>query len=129
MLKRDSVPYGYKLVRKGRTGKKNRELYDLEIDPVAGSQVQLIFEMAGRQGMGTTRIANYLNEHFPDPNKTWTRATVMTMLKNPVYTGRMHMNDVLSAPNETLRLLARPVTRSDDRSSSCRVCQYPRRRG
>ena len=45
-------PYGYKLVRKGRTGKKNRELYDLEIDPVAGSQVQLIFEMAGRQGMG-----------------------------------------------------------------------------
>ena len=36
-------PYGYKLVRKGRTGKKNRELYDLEIDPVAGSQVQLIF--------------------------------------------------------------------------------------
>ena len=122
-------PYGYKLVRKGRTGKKNRELYDLEIDPVAGSQVQLIFEMAGRQGMGTTRIANYLNEHFPDPNKTWTRATVMTMLKNPVYTGRMHMNDVLSEPNETLRLLARPVTRSDDRSSSCRVCQYPRRRG
>ena len=99
-------PYGYKLVRKGRTGKKNRELYDLEIDPVAGSQVQLIFEMAGRQGMGTTRIANYLNEHFPDPNKTWTRATVMTMLKNPVYTGRMHMNDVLSEPNETLRLVS-----------------------
>ena len=53
-------PYGYKLVRNGRTGKKNRELYDLEIDPVAGSQVQLIFEMAGRQGMGTTRIANTL---------------------------------------------------------------------
>ena len=27
-------PFGYRLVCKGRIGKKNRKLYDLEIDPV-----------------------------------------------------------------------------------------------
>ena len=33
-------PYGYKLVHKGRVGKKNRQLYDLEIDEVEGPIVQ-----------------------------------------------------------------------------------------
>ncbi len=27
------APYGYHLIKKGRIGKKNKELYDIEIDP------------------------------------------------------------------------------------------------
>lgn len=99
-------PFGYRLVRKGRVGKKNRELYDLEIDPVTGPQVKKVFHMAGVEGMGNTRIANYMNEHYPNPDKIWTRTTVMSLLRNPVYTGRMHMNDVMSESIEELRLVS-----------------------
>ena len=99
-------PFGYRLVRKGRVGKKNRELYDLEIDPITGPQVKKVFRMAGVEGMGNTRIANYMNEHYPNPDKIWTRTTVMSLLRNPVYTGRMHMNDVMSESVEELRLVS-----------------------
>ena len=99
-------PFGYRLVRNGRTGKHSRELYDLEIDPVTGPQVQKVFEMACKEGIGNTRIANYMNEHYPNPNKIWTKTTVLTMLRNPIYTGRMHMNDTLSEPIEGLRLIS-----------------------
>ena len=99
-------PFGYRLVRNGRIGKRNRELYDLEIDPQTSPQVRLIFEMCCKEGIGTTRIANYMNEHYPDPNKIWSKTTVLSLLRNPVYTGRMHMNDTLSEPNETLRLVS-----------------------
>ena len=91
-------PFGYRLVRNGRIGKRNRELYDLEIDPQTSPQVRLIFEMCCKEGIGTTRIANYMNEHYPDPNKIWSKTTVLSLLRNPVYTGRMHMNDTLSEP-------------------------------
>lgn len=99
-------PYGYRLVRKGRLGKKKRELWDLEIDPITGPQVQKVFEMACKEGIGNTRIANYMNEHYPNPNKIWTKTAVLTMLRNPIYTGRMHMNDILSEPIEELRLIS-----------------------
>lgn len=99
-------PFGYRLARNGRVGKRNRELYDLEIDPHTGPQVRLIFEMCCKEGIGTTRIANYMNEHYPDPHKIWTKTTVLSLLRNPVYTGRMHMNDTLSEPKEALRLVS-----------------------
>ena len=99
-------PFGYRLVRNGRIGKHSRELYDLEIDPVTGPQVQKVFEMACKEGIGNTRIANYMNEHFPNLEKIWTKTTVLSMLRNPIYTGRMHMNDTLSAPIEGLRLIS-----------------------
>ena len=99
-------PYGYRLVRRGRISKRKHELYELEIDPETGPQVQKIFELSVREGMGNTRIANYMNEHYPNPNKIWTKTTVLTMLKNPIYTGRLHMNDTLSDPIEELRLVS-----------------------
>lgn len=99
-------PYGYRLVRKGRISKRKHELYDLEIDPETGPQVQKIFELSVRAGMGNTRIANYMNEHYPNPDKIWTKTTVLSMLRNPIYTGRLHMNDTLSDPIEELRLVS-----------------------
>lgn len=38
------TPFGYRLVHKGRTGRKNRPLYDLEIDPVQAEIVRRIFD-------------------------------------------------------------------------------------
>lgn len=101
-----TCPYGYKLVHKGRIGKKNRPLYDLEIDEKTGPIIQEIFNLAGKHDCGAWQICNHLNKKYPDDKKVWTRPTVMTILKNIVYTGRMHMNDVVSEPIEGLRLIS-----------------------
>ena len=52
-------PYGYRLIRRGRISKRKHELYELEIDPETGPQVQKSVELSVREGMGNTRIANY----------------------------------------------------------------------
>lgn len=99
-------PFGYKLVHRGRIGKKNRQLYDMEIDETEGPIVQEIFNMACYEGYGTLRLANFLNEKYPGLGKVWTAQTLRTILHNIVYTGRMHMNDTVSQPNESLRLIS-----------------------
>ena len=70
------VPYGYRLVHKGRMGKKNRQLYDLEVDPEQAILVQDLFQMLGKGGLGTLRAANALNQKYPDSGKIWTPQTV-----------------------------------------------------
>ena len=99
-------PYGYKLVHNGRMGKKNRPLYDLMVDEIEGPIVQEMFELVTREGFGTLRAANELNLRHPDPKKVWTAQTVRNMIRNQTYTGRLHMNDILSAPIEALRLVS-----------------------
>ena len=68
----DSRPYGYDLVFKGRIGKKNRQLLDLEKNPKEAAIVEEIFRLCCDSGFGTNRIANYLNARYPDPAKIWT---------------------------------------------------------
>lgn len=101
-----SRPFGYKLVHNGRIGKKNRQLFDLAIDEIEGPIVQEVFKLASSDGMGTLRIANYMNDKYPHQKKIWTAQTVRTMLKNLLYTGRLHMNDTQSDPIETLKLIS-----------------------
>ena len=99
-------PYGYRLVHKGRIGKKNRPLYDLEIDEAEAAIVREIFDLLIHEGYGTHRIAMYLNQKYPNPDKIWHGKTIRDMVRNPIYTGRMHMNDIMSEPNESLRIVS-----------------------
>ena len=99
-------PFGYKLTHNGRMGKKNRPLYDLSVDEVEGPIVKEVFDLICCEGYGTLRAANYLNEKYPQLGKLWTAQTIRTMLRNVLYTGRMHMNDTLSEPNEALRIIS-----------------------
>lgn len=100
-------PYGYDLVFKGRIGKKNRQLLDLEKNPKEASIVEEIFSLCCDSGFGTHRIANYLNARYPDPAKVWTPQTVISILRNPLYTGRMHFNDTQTKePLEHLRIVS-----------------------
>ena len=115
------APFGYKLVHKGRMGKKNRQLYDLEIDEVTGPIVQEAYDLVCNQGYGIHRAANYLNDKYPNLGKTWTGQTVRTLLRNPIYTGRLHMNDTLSEPQEHLRLVSDETQRFADYVLSSRI--------
>lgn len=99
-------PFGYKLTHNGRIGKKNRPLYDLSIDEVEGPIVKEVFNLIIHEGYGTLRAANYLNDKYASLGKIWTAQTIRSMLRNVIYTGRMHMNDTISAPNEALRIIS-----------------------
>lgn len=99
-------PFGYKLTHNGRIGKKNRPLYDLSIDEVEGPIVKEVFDLIIHEGYGTLRAANYLNDKYASLGKIWTAQTIRSMLRNVIYTGRMHMNDTISAPNEALRIIS-----------------------
>lgn len=101
-----ACPYGYKLEHLGRIGKRNRPLFDLVIDEETAPIVKEVFDLIVRQGFGTHRAANYLNEKYPNPKKIWVAQTIRTMIRNPIYTGRLHMNDTLSEPIERLRIVS-----------------------
>ncbi len=115
------APFGYKLVHKGRIGKKNRLLYDLEIDEVTGPIVQEAYDLVCNQGYGIHRAANYLNDKYPDLGKTWTGQTIRSMIRNPIYIGRLHMNDTLSEPQEYLRLVSDETQRFADYALTRRI--------
>ena len=58
-----SAPYGYQLVKRGRTGKRNRELYDIEIDPDEAPTICRIFELADKYDQSADRRAVSLFIH------------------------------------------------------------------
>lgn len=55
-------PFGYKLIHKGRVGKKNRPLYDLAIDEVEGPIVKEIFDMVCYEGYSAKKIESAVLE-------------------------------------------------------------------
>lgn len=99
-------PFGYKLIHNGRISKKNRQLYDLVIDERESAIVRHIFECYCEKGMGIHVLANHLNEQYPTPEKIWAPQTIRTILKNPLYTGRLHFNDTFSPTNEMLQIIS-----------------------
>lgn len=84
------APYGYKRLKLPGKG------WSLELHPEQAPIVQLIFSIYTDpdpdRRMGTSRIANYLNEDIMAPtmrNAKWTVATVNGLLRNPVYMGKV----------------------------------------
>ncbi len=88
------------------SAKRTALFYDLSIDEVEGPIVKEVFDLIIHEGYGTLRAANYLNDKYASLGKIWTAQTIRSMLRNVIYTGRMHMNDTISAPNEALRIIS-----------------------
>ena len=82
-------PYGYKLVKLGRTNKKGVELSDLAINEDEAPVVRMIFEKYVTEGYGPQRIANYLRQLSLKnrDGKNWHPATIRGILRNLTYTG------------------------------------------
>ena len=99
-------PFGYKLIHTGRIGKKNRQLFDLAIDEKESGIIRDIFDGYIRRGMGMHRLANYLNSHYPSPDKIWAPQSIKTILTNPIYIGISRCGDVRSPVNEALRIVS-----------------------
>lgn len=55
-------PYGYKLEKRGRLGKKNQELYEIEINPEEAVAVRKIFDLTETRGYGGRKLSSGLRK-------------------------------------------------------------------
>ena len=76
-------PYGY-----GKEKLKDEKGYKLIPDPIEAPNVKAVFDLCC-EGLGTTAIANYLNERHVKPRKSdyWQPDTIRDMLQNQTYIG------------------------------------------
>lgn len=100
-------PYGYQLVRTGRTNKRKREVFDLAVCEEEAAIVRMMFQLAATEGYGAQRIANHLHEQGVKnrAGKNWHPATIRNMLKNILYTGVLRSGNTRSPVQENLRIV------------------------
>ncbi len=79
-------PYGYDKVKSGKS-------YTL-VPNAEADTIRMIFELYANEKLGTTIIANRLNDLGIKPRKApyWTNASVRDILHNPVYIGKIRWN-------------------------------------
>ena len=93
------VPYGYQLVKNGRLGKKNKELYDLKIEPDEAAVIQRIFDFADHFGYGGRRISSELysagivNQRTEEP---FHYSSIQNILRNITYVGILRSGETQS---------------------------------
>lgn len=102
-----SVPFGYRAVKKGRLNKKNREVYDLEIDEAEAEIVKLIFHKYVHEGYGAMRLCRYLHENnITNKNgKGFPNTTLNRIIKNVIYTGILKNGDTQSEYIDELKII------------------------
>lgn len=79
-------PYGYDKVKIGKS-------YTL-VPNAEADTLRMIFELCANEKLGTTTIANRLNDLGIKPRKAnyWTNASIRDILRNPVYIGKIRWN-------------------------------------
>ena len=94
-----SIAYGYRLDKRGRTNKRNKEVFDLAVDEDAAKIIQLIFHKYVNEGYGAQRLSRYLEEKkIRKPNgKNFPNTSINRIIKNPIYTGVIRNGDAQSA--------------------------------
>ena len=103
------APYGYQLVKKGRIGKKNRELYDIEINPAEAVAIRRIFDLAdrfdygGRKTSTTLQSEGIINLRTGEP---FHYSSIQNILVNVAYTGVLRSGESISDIFPDLQIIA-----------------------
>lgn len=102
------VPYGYRLVHKGRFNKKGQPAKDLEVDPESSELIKMIYRKTIVDGYGSYRLADYLNKHGYKTvnNGKFQCNTIIRILKNPIYRGDLILADGTAKHFENLRIVS-----------------------
>ncbi len=82
-------PYGYKFIKSGIVNKKGKELVALEIIPEEAALVSFIFNKTVKEGYGTWRLCNIINEkgYKTHNGAKFQSNTINRILKNYTYSG------------------------------------------
>lgn len=126
------VPYGYRIVKKGRTGKKNKELYDLEVDPEEAEIVRRIYDMADRFGYGGRKISTTLLEDGIVNNRTaapFHYSSVQNILRNIIYMGILRSADARSEIIPELQIIEPEQWQRVERLRQSRMSDYYKKWG
>lgn len=102
-------PYGYNIV-------KARKIRTLEPNPDEAPIVKMIFEWTVKDNMTAYEIAKRLDAMGVPTytgNAEWSRATIKTILANPVYIGRVRYNDRM----EVRKMVNGKIVKSRPRSN------------
>lgn len=125
------VPYGYQLVKNGRLGKKNKELFDLVINPDEAAVVQRIFDLADQYGYGGRRISTELEQNGVVNQRTgepFHYSSIQNILRNITYVGILRSGETQSeifpelqviSPDQYHRIEALRNQRTADYLQSC----------
>ena len=105
------IPYGYKIVKRGRINHKNREVYDLEIDSYEADVVRLIFQLAYENFWGARKISNELAKRGikNKKSKLFGQSTINSILDNVAYTGVLKSGDTISKIHPRLQIIEQSV--------------------
>jgi len=90
------APYGYRL---------NRETALLEPNEAEAPIARLIFDLYTKKRLGARGVANFLSHHgYPSrPGQLWSHVSVLNVLRNPAYVGKIAFRDVrYDAPHAAL---------------------------
>ena len=101
------APYGYKLVKNGRMGKKNREMYDIEVDELEAPVVRKIFDLSSKYGYGSRRIASILKDEgiLNRNGEMFHYSSIQGMLKNIMYLGILRSGETQSDVFPSLQIV------------------------
>src|SRR5438309_4246475 len=90
------APYGYRL---------NRETALLEPNETEAPVARLIFDLYTKKRLGARGVANFLSHHGyrSRPGQLWSHVSVLNVLRNPAYVGKIAFRDVqYDAPHAAL---------------------------
>ena len=91
--------YGFQIVKKGRIGKKNKELYDIEINPAEAPAIRRMFDLADKYGFGGRRISSELKAEGIINLRTgepFHYSTIQNALKNIMNAGVLRSGETYS---------------------------------
>ena len=101
--------YGFQIVKKGRIGKKNKELYDIEINPAEAPAIRRMFDLADKCGFGGRRISSELKAEGIINLRTgepFHYSTVQNALKNIMNAGVLRSGETYSDVFPELQIVA-----------------------
>lgn len=102
-----SIPFGYKLEKKGRVNKRNREVFDLAVDENEAEIIHLIFHKYVDEGYGAQRLCRFLHDNGMKSRdgKGFPNTSLNRMIKNVLYTGIIKNGDSQSQYIDELRII------------------------
>lgn len=121
------APYGYKLVKNGRTGKKNRELYDIAVEPTEAVTVQKIFELSDRYGYGGRKISSSLVEEGIVNMRTgepFHYSSIQNILRNIMYIGILRSGETQSEIFSELQIVEPEQFQRVEKAREQRSAEY-----
>lgn len=121
------VPYGYRIVKKGRIGKKNKELYDIEVNPDEAPAVRRMFELADLYGYGGRKISTelasegILNLRSGEP---FHYSSILNILRNITYMGILRSGETKSEIFPELQIISPDCFERVERGLKQRSAEY-----